>query len=86
MQTGKWQEIFNRMRKKSTYTALSELQLILKAIHGLFRRNTDITTWVDFLDSLNWPIENRYVILFNEPNHAKEWRDRSIRRDIPQFL
>lgn len=29
--------------------------------------------WADFLNSLNWPTKNRYVILFNEPNHAKEW-------------
>ncbi len=29
--------------------------------------------WAAFLDQLNWPIKNRYIILFNEPNHAKEW-------------
>jgi len=29
--------------------------------------------WADFLNSLIWPTQNRYVILFNEPNHAKEW-------------
>ncbi len=28
---------------------------------------------VSFLSSLHWPIENRYVILYNEPNHANEW-------------
>lgn len=29
--------------------------------------------WAEFLNSLAWPTQNRYVILFNEPNHAKEW-------------
>jgi hypothetical protein len=29
--------------------------------------------WSAFLNNLNWPTENRYVIIFNEPNHAKEW-------------
>jgi hypothetical protein len=29
--------------------------------------------WVDFLNSLPWPTAERYVVLFNEPNHAKEW-------------
>lgn len=29
--------------------------------------------WVDFLNTLPWPTENRYVVLFNEPNHSKEW-------------
>jgi hypothetical protein len=31
------------------------------------------TKWADFLNKLQWPTKNRYVILFNEPNHAKEW-------------
>lgn len=25
------------------------------------------------LDKLVWPTQNRYIILYNEPNHAKEW-------------
>lgn len=29
--------------------------------------------WSSFLDNLNWPTKNRYIVLFNEPNHAKEW-------------
>ncbi len=33
----------------------------------------DANSWVNFLDSLNWPVSNQYVIIFNEPNHAKEW-------------
>jgi hypothetical protein len=28
---------------------------------------------VSFLSKLHWPVENRYVILYNEPNHANEW-------------
>ncbi|MEK9169922.1 MAG: hypothetical protein AAB788_04220, partial [Patescibacteria group bacterium] len=34
---------------------------------------SDAKGWVDFLDSLNWVIKNRYIILFNEPNHGSEW-------------
>jgi len=29
--------------------------------------------WADFLDSLVWPVKNRYVVIYNEPNHALEW-------------
>lgn len=32
-----------------------------------------IDQWVNFFNSLNWVIENRYIIIGNEPNHAKEW-------------
>jgi hypothetical protein len=33
----------------------------------------EIPGWVDFLNSLNWVTENRYLIVGNEPNHASEW-------------
>ncbi len=33
----------------------------------------DIDSWVTFFDSINWVIENRYIVIGNEPNHAKEW-------------
>lgn len=34
---------------------------------------TDILDFANFLNSLNWPIENRYVIVFNEVNRSDEW-------------
>ncbi len=34
---------------------------------------TDILDFANFLDSLTWPIENRYVIIFNEVNRFDEW-------------
>lgn len=33
----------------------------------------EINNWIAFLNSLNWVIQNRYVIVGNEPNHATEW-------------
>lgn len=33
----------------------------------------EINNWTAFLNSLNWVTQNRYVIIGNEPNHAKEW-------------
>ncbi len=33
----------------------------------------DIIDFANFLDSLNWPTKNRYVIVFNEVNRADEW-------------
>lgn len=33
----------------------------------------DAQTWTSFLMQLRWVVKNRYIILFNEPNHAKEW-------------
>ncbi len=33
----------------------------------------DSVDFANFLDSLIWPVKNRYIILYNEPNRAQEW-------------
>ena len=33
----------------------------------------DLEKWPRFLNSLNWPLKQQIVIVFNEPNQAKEW-------------
>ncbi len=70
--TEKWQERFNLLRRKKL---IPLVRLAGEARGPLWMppSDTSIRDWVTFLDSLNWPTENRYVILFNEPNHAKEW-------------
>lgn len=34
---------------------------------------TDIVDFANFLDSLNWPTKNRYVVIYNEVNRGDEW-------------
>jgi len=68
----RWQSIFDSMR---------ELKLIpIVRIATKFENNawqvpqdSEANNWSAFLNGLNWPVKNRYVALFNEPNHAKEW-------------
>lgn len=36
-------------------------------------KKEDADQWARFLNALPWPTKNRYVIPFNEPNHAGEW-------------
>ena len=70
--SGHWQSIFDQMRR------LHLIPIIRLATH------VENGTWVkpqkdrfyeivNLLNGLNWPTENRYVILYNEPNHANEW-------------
>ncbi|MBI2008210.1 DUF192 domain-containing protein [Candidatus Amesbacteria bacterium] len=33
----------------------------------------DLVDFANFLADMPWPTQNRYLIIFNEPNHAKEW-------------
>jgi hypothetical protein len=68
----RWQNIFNEMRRAHL------IPIVRLATHvegnGWVKPNKDrFYEIVALLNSLNWPTENRYVILYNEPNHAKEW-------------
>ncbi len=71
----KWQAIFNQLRR------LHLIPIIRIATHpegNSWKIPTpeEASRWADFLHSLLWPTKNRYVVLFNEPNHAKEWGNR----------
>ena len=33
----------------------------------------DIVNFANFLNSLNWPVKNRYIVVFNEVNRGDEW-------------
>ncbi len=68
----KWQEFFNDLRRKH----LIPLVRLATMPDGNFWKRPDIgeaSVWADFLDSLNWPTKNRYIIIYNEPNHGQEW-------------
>lgn len=72
MNRGKWQEVFNALRRNHL------IPLVRIATHAegdawKIPEELNIAKWTDFLNALNWPVANRYVILFNEPNHANEW-------------
>lgn len=69
---GKWQGIFDELRRLHL---IPIIRLATSPVGENWRRPEppDAQNWVDFLNSLNWVTKNRYVILFNEPNHGSEW-------------
>lgn len=72
LDTPYWQSIFDKFRR------LKLIPIIRLATHPegeVWRAplEEDATRWADFLASLNWVTKERYVILFNETNHASEW-------------
>ncbi|OGK30970.1 hypothetical protein A3F29_04370 [Candidatus Roizmanbacteria bacterium RIFCSPHIGHO2_12_FULL_33_9] len=68
----KWQAVFDQMR---TLKLIPIIRLATQPQVNNWEIPSvdDIGGWIDFLDSLNWVAKDRYVILFNEPNHATEW-------------
>lgn len=68
----KWQQFFNDLRKKHLVPLV---RLATEPQGEVWKRPNEAEeqSWADFLDSLNWPTKNRYVTIYNEPNHGKEW-------------
>jgi hypothetical protein len=72
MNLRKWQDFMDQCREKHL------IPIVRVATHtegGSWVKPyfQDAQKWADFLSSLNWPTQDQYVSLFNEPNHAKEW-------------
>jgi hypothetical protein len=67
-----WQQIFDKMRRLHL---IPIVRLASRQTDDGWKRPelSDIKNWVYFLNSLNWVVKNRYVVLGNEPNHANEW-------------
>jgi len=68
----KWQDLFEQLREKHL---IPIIRLATSPQGEVWRRpeEKDAHEWVDFLNKLNWVVKKRYIVLFNEPNHASEW-------------
>lgn len=70
--TQKWQTIFNQLRQNKLIPII-RIATEPEGSNWKAPNKEDAKEWVGFLSSLNWVVKSRYVILFNEPNHATEW-------------
>ena len=70
--TERWQNVFNQMRRLHL---IPIVRVATRQLDGGWAKPSvdEIDGWVDFLSSLNWPTQNMYVAIGNEPNHSKEW-------------
>lgn len=85
MNHNKWQEFFNLCREKHL------IPIVRLATHSegenwVKPSNDLINQYSNFLDSLNWPVKTRYIIVFNEPNHTKEWGGQVNPKEYAQTL
>lgn len=68
----KWQAFFGKLRELHLIPIV-RLATKMTPFYWERPKEEDAEGWSQFLDSLNWPVKNRYVIVYNEPNHAREW-------------
>src|SRR3990167_5974371 len=68
----RWQRAMLQMKELKL---IPIIRVATKVNNGVWEKPDpeDAEQWAKFLDSLEWVTKNRYVVLFNEPNHAKEW-------------
>lgn len=67
-----WQSFFNKCKE---YKIIPIVRLVSRAEGASWTVPTtkDIVRLTAGLSTLEWPTAERLVIVFNEPNHAKEW-------------
>lgn len=70
--TVKWNHIFNLLNEVHL---IPIIRLATHVENGIWTAPSqgDASVWANFLNTLHWVVKNRYVILFNEPNHSVEW-------------
>ena len=68
----KWQAFFDACREKHL---IPIVRIATHLENGVWVKpaNDSLLQWPEFLDSLNWPVKTRYVVIYNEPNQTKEW-------------
>ncbi|MBP9717049.1 MAG: hypothetical protein KBD51_03865 [Candidatus Levybacteria bacterium] len=84
----KWQEFMDNCKK------LHLIPLVRLATHGDYFETTtwkkpqddDIVDFANFLNSLDWPTKNRYIIVYNEVNRADEWQGQANPSEYARIL
>lgn len=72
-QLAMWQRFFEDCKKEKFIPLVRLATLQIKP--GVWARPTryQIVKMFEFMNKLNWPTDQRFIIVFNEVNHAQEW-------------
>ena len=68
----KWTKFMEDCRKLKVIPLLRIASFPVEG-HWMAPNEYDLVDFANFLDELPWPTKNRYVIIYNEPNHQGEW-------------
>lgn len=83
--TEEWQKTFDTMRKLHL---IPIVRIASKTVPQYWEKpdSDQIDDWVSFLNSLTWVTKNRYVVIGNEPNQAKEWGGKVNPEEYSDYL
>ena len=85
MNFDKWQGFMDECRERHL-VPIVRIASHLEGENWAKPKVDDANNWVNFLDSLNWPVSDQYVVIFNEPNHAKEWGGETNPKEYARIL
>ncbi|MFH1566020.1 MAG: hypothetical protein ABIB98_02350 [bacterium] len=77
---GKWKKIFRKLNEKHLIPILQLWDLSKEDEEGQLKESAQ------FLDSLEWPIEKRFISVFNEPNDSRFWRGKANASEYAEIL
>ncbi len=80
-----WQTFFDEAK---TRRVIPLVRLVTRFENGAWQVPTrrDVTDLIHFLDTLNWPTDQKHIIVFNEVNHKAEWGGNLNPEEYSQIL
>jgi len=67
-----WQDFFNKAAENKV-KPIVRLATRFDGQAWVVPNRKEIVDQINFLNGLIWPSQDRLIVLFNEPNHSKEW-------------
>lgn len=68
----KWQEFLNKCKEKKVIPII-RVATVPEGSNWAEPNNYDLVDFANFLGDLDWPVDNRYIIIFNEVNRSDEF-------------
>lgn len=68
----KWQQFFDECLVNKVIPII-RVATVAEGAHWATPNDYDLVDFANFLDDLQWPVQNRYLIFFNEVNRADEY-------------
>lgn len=84
-EVNQWYDFFKNLRSKHLIPIV-RIATHVEGASWVKPKKEDAKSWASFLNQLPWPTNNRYIIIFNEPNHAKEWGDEINPKEYAEIL
>lgn len=85
---GKWQAFMDKARALHIIPIIRLATVPYYFNTSVWQKPTfeDVLDFANFLNSLNWPTQNRYIVVYNEPNRNDEWNGKSDPFEYAEIL